>query len=116
VVSTGFIIGLFAVTGVPPLSCFWSKFMMFTGAFEIGGVAGPIMGVLVILESLAAFAWYLLVGHRVFFGQVSEKAAVAIKDPSPVITVPLIILMALCFLAPLIGWPFVQYLGVGVFR
>jgi len=116
VVSTGFIIGLFAVTGVPPLSCFWSKFMMFTGAFEIGGVAGPVMGVLVILESLAAFAWYLLVGHRVFFGQVSEKAAVAIKDPSPVITVPLIILMALCFLAPLIGWPFVQYLGVGVFR
>ncbi len=116
IVSTGFIIGLFAVTGVPPLSCFWSKFMMFTGAFEIGGVAGPIMGVLLILESLAAFAWYLLVGHRVFFGKVSEKAAVATGDPSPVITVPLIILMALCFLAPLIGWPFVQYLNVGAFH
>ena len=112
-VSIGFIIGLFAVTGVPPLSCFWSKFMMFTGAFEIGGVAGPVMGVLVILESLAAFAWYLLVGHRVFFGKVSKKAAVATKDPPLMITVPLIILMALSFLAPLIGWPFVQYLCVG---
>ena len=115
-VSVGFVIGLFAVTGVPPLSCFWSKFMMFTGAFEIGGIAGPFMGVLVILESLAAFAWYLLVGHRVFFGKVSEKASVAIKDPPAAMTVPLVILMALCFLAPLLGWPFVQYLSVGVFH
>ena len=90
--------------------------MMFTGAFEVGGVAGPIMGALLILESLAAFAWYLLVGNRVFFGQVSEKAATTTGDPSPVITVPLIILMVLCFLAPVVGWPFVQYLGVGVFR
>jgi hydrogenase-4 component D len=112
----GFIIGLFAVTGVPPLSCFWSKFMMFTGAFEIGGVAGPVMGVLVIAESLAAFAWYLLVGHKVFFGKVSERADTAARNISPLITVPLIILMALCFLAPLIGWPFVQYLKIGIFQ
>ena len=116
VISMGFIIGLFAVTGVPPLSCFWSKFMMFTGAFEIGGVAGPVMGVLVIAESLAAFAWYLLVGHKVFFGKVSERADTAARNISPLITVPLIILMALCFLAPVIGWPFVQYLKIGIFQ
>lgn len=116
VASMGFIVGLFGVTGVAPLSCFWSKFVMFTGAFEIGGWAGPIMGVLVILESLAAFAWYLFVGHKVFFGKVSEKADAAAPKLPPTITVPLVILMVLCLLAPLIGWPFVQYLSVGVFR
>ena len=109
-VSMGFIIGLFAVTGVPPLSCFWSKFMMFTGAFEIGGAAGYILGVLVIIESLVAFAWYLFVGHRVFFGTVSEKAATAGGVPIA-ISLPLIILMVLCFLAPLIGLLLVQHLG-----
>jgi hydrogenase-4 component D len=112
-VSVAFIIGFLAVTGIPPFSCFWSKFMIFTGAFELGGVVAPALGVLAILESVAAFAWYLFVAHRVFFGAVSEKAAVATKDPSLVITLPLIILMALCFLAPVIGWPFVQYLSVG---
>ncbi len=114
-VSTGFIIGLFAVTGIPPFSCFWSKFMMFTGAFELGGIAGPLLGVVVVLESLAAFAWYLFVGHRVFFGEVSEKAKVAAADPPLTINATLIVLMALSVLAPLIGYPFVQYLSVGCF-
>ena len=112
-VSAAFIIGFLAVTGVPPFSCFWSKFMIFTGAFELGGVAATTLGVLAIFESVAAFAWYLFIGHRVFFGPISEKAAVATKDPSRVITIPLIILMVLCFLAPIIGWPFVQFLSVG---
>jgi hydrogenase-4 component D len=114
-VSAAFIVGLFAVTGVPPLSCFWSKFMMFTGAFEVGGIAGPTLGVLAILESVTAFAWYLFIGHRVFFGEVSEKAAVATADPPITINATLIVLMVLSFLAPLIGYPFVQHLAVGCF-
>jgi hydrogenase-4 component D len=114
-VSAAFIIGFLAVTGVPPLSCFWSKFMIFTGAFQLGGIAGPVLGVIAILESVAAFAWYLFVGHKVFFGEVSEKAAVATADPPMAINVSLIVLMILTLLAPLIGYAFVQYLSVGVF-
>jgi hydrogenase-4 component D len=114
-VSAAFIIGFLAVTGVPPLSCFWSKFMIFTGAFELGGIAGPVLGTISILESVAAFAWYLFIGHKVFFGKVSERAAVAMADPPMAINVTLIVLMILSLLAPLIGYAFVQYLSVGVF-
>ncbi len=89
--------------------------MIFTGAFELGGVVGPTLGVLAILESVAAFAWYLFVGHRVFFGEVSEKAATATADPPRAISITLIVLMALSLLAPLIGYPFVKYLSVGCF-
>jgi hydrogenase-4 component D len=113
-VSAAFIVGLFAVTGVPPLSCFWSKFMMFTGAFELGTTAGILLGVLIILES-AAFAWYLYIGHKVIFGEVSERAAVATADPPATISAALVVLMILSLLAPLIGYPFVQYLSVGCF-
>jgi len=114
-VSTAFIVGFLAVTGVPPLSCFWSKFMIFTGAFELGGIAGPVLGTIAILESVAAFAWYLFVGHKVFFGPVSEKASVATADPPMAINVTLIVIMILSLLAPLIGYAFVQYLSVGCF-
>ena len=114
-VSTAFIVGLFAVTGVPPLSCFWSKFMIFTGAFQLDGIAGPLMGTLAILESMTAFAWYLFVGRKIFFGEVSERAAVATADPPVAISAVLIVLMILSLLAPLIGFPFVQYLSVGCF-
>ena len=114
-VSAAFIVGLFAVTGVPPLSCFWSKFMMFTGAFELGTTAGTILGVLAILESVTAFSWYLFIGHKVFFGEVSQKAAAATADPPITISAVLVVLMILSLLAPLIGWVFVQHLGVGYF-
>ena len=72
------------------------------------------LGVLAILESLAAFAWYLFVGHKIFFGEVSEKAGIA-KDPPVAISATLIVLMAFSLFAPLIGYPFVRYLSVGVF-
>ena len=89
--------------------------MMFTGAFQLDGVAGPLMGTLAILESITAFAWYLFVGHKIFFGEVSERAAVATADPPITISAILIALMILSLLAPLIGWVFVQHLGVGFF-
>jgi len=113
--SAAFIVGLFAVTGVPPLSCFWSKIMMFTGAFALGGITGSTLGTLAILESLAAFAWYLFVGHRIIFGEVSPKAALAAADPPAAMEGILIVLMILCLAAPLIGYPFVRYLSVGCF-
>jgi len=114
-VSAAFLVGLFAVTGVPPLSCFWSKFMMFTGAFELGTAVGTTLGILAILESVIAFAWYLVIGHRVFFGKVSEKATVATPNQPRAINITLIVLMCLALLAPLIGYPFVKYLSVGCF-
>ena len=113
--SAGFIIGLLAVTGVPPLSCLLSKFMMFTGAFALGGVVGPTLGLLAILESLAAFAWYLFVAHKIIFGEVSPKAALAAAAPPVAMDGSLVVLMILCLAAPFIGYPFVQYLSIGCF-
>ena len=113
--SAAFVVGLFAVTGVPPLSCFWSKIMIFAGAFELGGGTGFTLGILAILENLAAFAWYLFVGHKIIFGEVSPKVALAMADPPMAIDGTLIVLMVLCLAAPLIGYPFIQYLSVGCF-
>ena len=89
--------------------------MMFTGAFELGGIAGPTLGTLAIIESVIAFAWYLFIGHKVFFGKVSEKAGKATTGQYRAISITLIILICLAVLAPLIGYPFVKYLSVGVF-
>jgi len=88
---------------------------MFTGAFELGGIVGPTMGVLAILESLAAFAWYLYVGHTIIFGEVSPKVALAAGDPPMAMDGTLIVLMVLSLAAPLIGYPFVKFLSMGCF-
>lgn len=74
VAATGYFIGAFTITGVPPLAGFWSKFLIITGAWELGG-SGAVVAVLLLLESVIAFAFLLWVGQRVFLGVPSAAAA-----------------------------------------
>lgn len=118
-----FFIGAFAVTGIPPFACFWSKFLIFTGAMDIKGVIGPILMVLVIIESVTSFSWFLWVGHKVFFGPpkvrtvaeitsgLSTPEAALAHDP-PAIHWVLIALAIACIVVPLVGIPLVQAISV----
>jgi hydrogenase-4 component D len=110
-VSAAFFVGLLSVTGIPPFSCFWSKFFLLTGAISLGGLAGFFILVPFILEAIVAFAWFIRVGQNVFFGEVSEKAIIA-KDPPFLMSATLIILMIFCVLAPLIALPIVHNIRI----
>jgi len=100
--AAAFMIGVFSLTGVPPFSCFFSKFFIFTGALNIGGVAGTLFAVLVILESLICFGWFFWIGHKVFFGEptASNPQNNVVKDPPFAMSASLIILMILCLIIP----------------
>jgi hydrogenase-4 component D len=102
--ATAFMVGVVAVTGVPPFATFWSKFMIFAGALE--SPAGIVLLALLATESVVSFAWLLWIAHRVFLGQPSP-AAVAAVDAPPWMSVALVIGMVLCLAAPLVGLPLV---------
>jgi len=106
-VSTAFMIGFLALTGVPPFSCFWSKFFLLMGAIDLGGAVGFLILIPFLLEVTVAFAWFLRVGQKVFFGEVSEVSEEAKKIPST-IKLSLIVLIILCLAAPLIGLPIIN--------
>lgn len=121
VTAFGFFIGAFALTGVPPLACFWSKVYVLLGALQVKGAIGPIALVLVLTESLVTFAWFLWVGQRVFFGKPSQlprreshrtsraqAETVTALDPPASMEWILVALMILCVLAPIAGIPLVQ--------
>ena len=108
--ATAFFVGVLAVAGVPPFACFWSKFMILAGAIELGGAIGPILLVLVLVESLVSFAWMLHIGQRVFLGSV-KRVAVVRGDPPPAMSMVLLILVLACLLAPAVGIPLVEMIG-----
>lgn len=108
-VAAGFFVGAFTVTGVPPLAGFWSKWMLITGALKAGG-AGTIFAVLMVIESLIAFGWFLWVGQRVFCGQPSP-VAVRIGSSSRSIELALVVLILLCLLMPVIALPLAASVG-----
>jgi len=108
--ATAFFIGLLSVTGVPPLACFWSKFMILSGAMGLAGPLGPLILVLILCETLLSFAWMLYIGQKIFFGAPLAEAQVPADPPWP-INATLIILMIGCVAAPLVGMPLVQLMG-----
>jgi hydrogenase-4 component D len=112
ITAMAFFVGVLAVTGVPPFAGFWSKFMILAGAMQLGGALGPVILVLVLVESLIAFGWMLHVGQKLFFGAPTALAPLH-SDPPPAMSAVLILLMIGCLAAPLAGLPLVELLGGG---
>jgi hydrogenase-4 component D len=108
--ATAFFIGLLSVTGVPPLACFWSKFMILSGAMRLGGAIGPAILTLILCETLISFGWMLYIAQHIFLG-VPTPAAQVNSDPPWPMSATLIILMIGCVAAPLVGMPLVRLMG-----
>jgi hydrogenase-4 component D len=109
--AIGFLIGALTVTGVPPFAAFWSKFALIAGAVGLGGT-GLAIGVLLLIESVVAFAWFLWVGHRVFLGTPSAAAMRAAPIP-PVMNAVLVFLIVLCLAVPVFALPLASAVGLG---
>jgi hydrogenase-4 component D len=112
VAAVGFLIGVLTVTGVPPFAGFWSKFTLIGGAIQLGGW-GLAVGVLLLAESVIAFAWLLWVGQKVFLGEPSPVVRTA-AAPSRIMDAALVFLMLLCLLIPLAGLPLADAVQLGV--
>lgn len=109
-----FFIGVLAVTGIPPFSCFWSKLTLVVGIMELKGAAMPLIAVPYYLEVVLAFFWFLRVGQRLLFGEPSA-AVLAIAPDGPaegtaLANAVLVTLAALTVVMPLIVYPFVRSL------
>ena len=121
IAAVAFFVGAFALTGVPPLACFWSKLYILGGALQVKGVFGPVALVLALTESLITFGWFLWVGQKIFFGKAhqgqhgageEEEATSAGKSPATINWV-LVAMIIVTVLAPIVGLPLVSQLAVG---
>jgi hydrogenase-4 component D len=129
IAAASFFVGAFALTGIPPLACFWSKLYILMGALQVPGAFGPIALVLALVESLISFGWFLWVGQRVFWGK--ERIALAsevssgheglhselleagkVLDPPSTMYWVLIGMVFLTLLIPIVGIPLVSRLAL----
>ncbi len=99
VVAAGFIIGAFALSGVPPLNGFLSEYMILQASFQKGGYY-PILGTIMLILTLPMFAAYMKVFQKIFF-RVDEKQTEKEEEIGYLTTyiiIPIIILSILCIL------------------
>ena len=109
-----FLVGLLAVTGIPPFSCFWSKLALIFGIFDLKGPALPLITIPFYAELVLAFLWYLRVGQKVLFGPQSPAVAAIqpdrLTEGTGYMNAVLVVSAALTLLMPLIVYPFLKAL------
>jgi hydrogenase-4 component D len=110
IIAVAFFVGMFAILGVPPFSGFWSKFYILIGAIDLGGAAGVLLLIPFLIEIIIAFAWFLRVGHKVFFGPVTPATEGASNPPAGM-SFSLIILTIMCVIAPFIALALVNQIS-----
>jgi len=86
ITSLGLVISLLALAGVPPLSGFWSKLMLFGAAIDSGTVIwwGPWLAVAGVLNSALSLAYYGWIIRKMYFEGEREKR---IKEPKSIIAI-----------------------------
>ena len=95
-----FLIGALAVSGVPPLNGFVSKWMLYQGILEMGkegGLTWVIWLVVAMFGSVLTFALMMRAVHATFLGQ-REKKGDAPKEVGWTMTLPMVLLGALCLI------------------
>ncbi len=86
ITSLGLMISLFALAGIPPLSGFWSKLVLFGGAIDAGPAAAwaPWLAVAGVLNSALSLAYYGWIMRKMYFEGETEKR---VSEPRSVIAV-----------------------------
>lgn len=103
-----FITGALAISGIPPLSGFFSKDEILWKTFENAGVV--FYAVVLLTAALTAFYMFRLVGLTFFGKPRYDENHIKPHESPKVMTVPLVVLAVLSAIGGFIGFP--HYLGL----
>lgn len=107
-----FAISAFSLTGVPPLSGFWGKFMLALGGLKAGQMA--IVGISLFVSILTLFSMTKIWGE-VFWKKLPESTSMIINRQEDLLrsrflmVIPVLLLTAMILLLGLYSGPFVDY-------
>ncbi|HAW6315984.1 TPA: hydrogenase 4 subunit D [Escherichia coli] len=107
--GVGFCVAALAITGVPPFNGFFSKFPLFAAGFALSveyWILLPAM-ILLMIESVASFAWFIRWFGRVVPGKPSEAVADAAPLPGSMRLV-LIVLIVMSLISGVIAATWLQ--------
>ena len=95
------LVGSMSISGIPPLSGFWSKLIIIIAAIQSGYLGFAIVAVLI---SILTLAYYLKLQRYAFFGVLNEKWQ-RIKEVPFSMRLSMIILSILCLITGLVLVP-----------
>jgi NADH-quinone oxidoreductase subunit L len=105
------VIGMLALSGIPPLNGFWSKDFIFDAAFVTGNYPISIVFFLTLVVTMA-YSWRLVI--VTFLGEKSDYAKNAKIHESKVMIIPIVVLSIFSFVTGFLGPNFAKFMGVSL--
>jgi len=105
--ALSFTVAALAISGVPPLNCFYSKFSIFVAGFSTGALWTDVLTIIAIGESVCCFVVLLHWTTRCVYGRPSAR----VKDMLPLptgIKVALAVLIVMCFVSAYLFFPIME--------
>lgn len=84
------VIALLATAGIPPLSGFWSKFIIILALWEGGA---KVYSLLALLFSIVTLAYFMIMQKKMFFGKPRETSKQS-REIAPIMLFPVVLLSA----------------------
>ncbi len=110
-----FLIASLAISGVPPMNGFASKWLVYQGVIESGGSLWVLWLIVAMFGSALTLASFMKLIHAVFLGQPSEGVKKILskekKGTGLLMGIPLVVLSMLCIVLGVFAWkiPFGEY-------
>jgi len=102
--GVAFSIGLLSLSGAPPLAGFVSKFLLLMAGYSVGDVFMNVATSLMLVNSIFAAVYYLRLVQICVIRPMGEGVR-ELREASPVIVAPLVILMIALIIIGCYPWP-----------
>lgn len=106
------IISLFSTAGLPPLSGFWSKFLIIVSLFITGHIT---YGWIALIFSVVTLAYFMILQKNVFFGKL-PSAFETVKEVRTPLLIPVVFISAIIIIAGIYFPHVFNYLDKTIFE
>jgi NADH-quinone oxidoreductase subunit N len=93
--AVGMTLFMVSLAGVPPAAGFWAKILIFGAAIARGGVLGPVLAAVMVVNSVVSVFYYLAVARQMIFQPTEDPTP--LRTPAPVAAVVGLAMAALLF-------------------
>ncbi len=99
-IAVGMTVFMVSLAGVPPTGGFWAKLLIFQAAIERGGTLGPVLAVVMLVNSVVSVFYYLAVPRQMFLREPADPSRLRVSALVTAVVAVTMIAVVVIFVLP----------------
>ena len=91
---------MISLAGVPPTGGFWAKLLIFRAAIDRGGSLGPILAVIMLVNSVISIAYYFAVPRQMIFKDPEDGSPLRVPVLVSAVVAVAMVALVVIFILP----------------